>query len=258
MSNFRPDDKEDLEKLKLNKDIDKIEIEIRQLRKGTLRFWLGNFIVPLFVATVSILIVWSTGLFNAQQVKIENLRFQFTKDTTEYSAKRRLLEDSLAIDNEYLKTTRENLGAAQKRSRYLDSLNKLSLANLNPAIRKLINQNTLLTDTLKILSTKGTTLDFVYTYLDKYNQVEDGFADLLHRTLHKRPELGLPSGFNLYLVYNFLFQKKIINEELFSLVDNIWDFHDAIIKWHLAVIKVDEYKNQIDVLDHILRLLKAQ
>ena len=136
--------RQNLEILKLQKEIEKLEIEKRELRRGMLKFYLG-LSVPVVIAITSAIVVIKSNLFQDLQVKIENQKAELKKETSDFEVQKgKILREKVSIIADTTRLGKENR-ALSRSNFFLDSVNKdyqkqgnKTLANLSS--RYLVSQ----------------------------------------------------------------------------------------------------------------------
>jgi len=180
--NYRPENLDELKKLKLNKEIDNLELKAKAL--GKWRFRWGSIYVPIIVAGITIWAVYSTGILDASSKLNEINKKEFEKDSANRNMQIRLKTlqiDSLSLVKDSLSAKVDQLRLAiSEIKRSYKSIHD-SLNNDNKLVSTMTDENISLKSEIKIKEDSLRELNRVYK-IDE-NSLTIVYDKLEHMTL---------------------------------------------------------------------------
>ena len=127
---------ESLAQQKLFKEIEKLDLEKRELNRSRRRFTM-TWLSPILIAIISACVVIKSNLFQDLQIKVENDRFAFTQDTIKHAREINQIRATLArltIDSTNLQ---DSIAEKSRRFARLQTIYKEYLSNEEKTLKNL-------------------------------------------------------------------------------------------------------------------------
>lgn len=112
----------DLDQIKKQKEIDKLDLEIGDLSKAGKRFAIGSVAIPLIVAFVTLAIFGATGFFDTHEKLIEIAKHDFKEDTLAYNKTKANILSQISLLRKDSAILRDSIGVLKAKMRSYDSL----------------------------------------------------------------------------------------------------------------------------------------
>jgi hypothetical protein len=137
----------DLNEIKKQREIDKLDLEINELSKAGKRFLIGSVGVPLIVAIITLSIFAVSGFFDTHEKLIEIARHDFKEDTIAFAKTKALILGRIEVLKRDSTALRDSIGILRLKVHSYDSLMGFVYKNAQGKDRVILN----LIDTISVL-----------------------------------------------------------------------------------------------------------